>query len=609
MPTIQINNETLTFNNIYYVSTTGNDTTGNGSLSLPYKTVYKAVGRCASSGDAVYALAGSYDVTYVSTETESNYKYRNYNSGGLYDFGKSISFIGQPNKTTFVCDGYQHPYRDSHCILTTGADTRIYNIKFNYWTGGRTSSYEIAIFGNLPTSVKAKLYNCIINCNEHVTMLYPVNSSCNVKVYNTVFKLIQNLTGNYDRIGSTVTLENCVSNFNISNTLGIKINTCLFNATINSNFEVTSAGAVNSGTGYDPDSSVADLGVYGGLFSWAQVYFLVKHGSDYKYYDGSSWVSIGSSLTTSLVNSYGMQSITFYPHLKLLSGEAEVNVIDLTRNKSRTLNYNAVPSKRLVKMNTNINFQYNITNFTTVFTSTGDKIKVIFSTDGGATWKSPVLTNGNYVWTSVTDTDLTDVENKGIKMSVLSNVPASVWDELGSSARLAYLFDMDTTTDVQRIDTLSYTGGYTKASPSLNSLTVQYQELDKGYYGLIFLDPTKDQTDPLKCVFTKADGTVLNKFDFGTLNAGQESDKYPIKIKNFLNYPITNLRISLDVIPSQIAFSLSKSNTPFDAQNTLIYEEVIQSNQEITFYVRLSTSQLALQNSYEIKLNALADLA
>ena len=46
----------------YYVATTGNDETGDGSAGLPYLTIAKGVSE-ASAGDTVYVVAGTYAVT------------------------------------------------------------------------------------------------------------------------------------------------------------------------------------------------------------------------------------------------------------------------------------------------------------------------------------------------------------------------------------------------------------------------------------------------------------------------------------------------------------------------------------------------------------------
>ena len=47
----------------FYISTTGNDTTGNGSLSSPWKTLFKATSTVSSIGDIIHVNAGTYTET------------------------------------------------------------------------------------------------------------------------------------------------------------------------------------------------------------------------------------------------------------------------------------------------------------------------------------------------------------------------------------------------------------------------------------------------------------------------------------------------------------------------------------------------------------------
>lgn len=48
---------------IYYISTTGNDSTGNGSQSSPWKTLSKAVSSVTTLGDTIHVNAGTYTET------------------------------------------------------------------------------------------------------------------------------------------------------------------------------------------------------------------------------------------------------------------------------------------------------------------------------------------------------------------------------------------------------------------------------------------------------------------------------------------------------------------------------------------------------------------
>lgn len=47
----------------FYISTTGNDTTGNGSIGTPWRTLKKATTEVVTSGDTIYVNAGTYTET------------------------------------------------------------------------------------------------------------------------------------------------------------------------------------------------------------------------------------------------------------------------------------------------------------------------------------------------------------------------------------------------------------------------------------------------------------------------------------------------------------------------------------------------------------------
>lgn len=50
----------------YYVATTGNDTTGSGSIGSPWQTVKYSV-TCLSAGDTLYVRGGLYRESYIDT--------------------------------------------------------------------------------------------------------------------------------------------------------------------------------------------------------------------------------------------------------------------------------------------------------------------------------------------------------------------------------------------------------------------------------------------------------------------------------------------------------------------------------------------------------------
>jgi len=258
LPKITIGDKKLTFNNIYYVDSIKGSDTNNGSLSSPFATVNYAVSKCATTGDAVFAKAGTHDVTRIAGT---------YDSGGLWDDNKAISFIGERGKTIFSCDGRKHSGRDTHCIMFKNEGTRAYQIIFDFHTGnGRTLNYETSIC-YAGASVKGEVHNCVIRYNTNVSpsLMYGNSTSATIKFVNCVFDVQKNFTSSYSGIGST-TLENCVTNFTFYEE-GTRLN--VYNkCSFDSKYHISNYNEVNLG-----------IGVYSGLYRWVADRYLFKSKS------------------------------------------------------------------------------------------------------------------------------------------------------------------------------------------------------------------------------------------------------------------------------------------------------------------------------------------
>ena len=178
------------FATTWYISPSGNDTTGDGTIVLPWKTLYKATQTVTTFGDTIHVHAG----TYIETE-------QCFLSIGVSLEGEGITSIIQSTLTTIFTE-----------LLTlrsaegTNGNQHISNLKFDgqnlstywcIWIGGRSnvSIYNCTftdfkdrgiIFGGRndfteapPDSVYAtgnKFYNNIVNnCaayNDSVTGIY-----------------------------------------------------------------------------------------------------------------------------------------------------------------------------------------------------------------------------------------------------------------------------------------------------------------------------------------------------------------------------------------------------------------------------------------------------
>ena len=71
----------------YYVSPTGNDTTGNGSLNNPWKTIQRAA-NAAVAGDTILIRAGTYRETV--TPANNGVTFQNYNGEAVTVSGADL---------------------------------------------------------------------------------------------------------------------------------------------------------------------------------------------------------------------------------------------------------------------------------------------------------------------------------------------------------------------------------------------------------------------------------------------------------------------------------------------------------------------------------------
>ncbi|OFZ21931.1 MAG: hypothetical protein A2202_04185 [Bdellovibrionales bacterium RIFOXYA1_FULL_36_14] len=79
------------YSSIYYVSKTGNDTTGNGSIEKPWATPTYGAAHVAS-GDTLYIRAGTYDVTTP----------RNNNYSGVAPHADNVTISGYPGEKAIL---------------------------------------------------------------------------------------------------------------------------------------------------------------------------------------------------------------------------------------------------------------------------------------------------------------------------------------------------------------------------------------------------------------------------------------------------------------------------------------------------------------------------
>ena len=140
---------------IYVNSTSGNDTTGNGSESTPYKTFHKGHTMAASSGDTL-------NLTGTFTWTDADETGDAANSG--YTINKSITIQGQGADSTFVQAASAERTADRRVFtIGTSKNVTIQNLTIRY---GYSTTYNGGVGVYTTYDSNLNLSNCIIEKNH-----------------------------------------------------------------------------------------------------------------------------------------------------------------------------------------------------------------------------------------------------------------------------------------------------------------------------------------------------------------------------------------------------------------------------------------------------------
>ncbi|MBN2547328.1 MAG: right-handed parallel beta-helix repeat-containing protein [Spirochaetes bacterium] len=129
----------IVFNNVYYVSTTGKDSTNTGTIDSPFATITKAM-TLVKPGDCIYLRAGVYSYTSTINTNKSGFK------------------------NNYICIW---AYQDEIPVLDfsgIGASSNALRIRHDYWyIKGLTIRYTTynAI------KIDSASYNLIVNCVVH----------------------------------------------------------------------------------------------------------------------------------------------------------------------------------------------------------------------------------------------------------------------------------------------------------------------------------------------------------------------------------------------------------------------------------------------------------
>ena len=441
MPTIQINNEVLEFEYIYYCdSVNGNDSRDGLTEATSLKTIQAAINKIViNTNSAIVLLPNSLFTGAV-------------NGTGFINIpaNKQITFIGQLlnndintipiiRSTEYNCIqnlsvkeiNFINIRIDALGSTTSGGDfaystfvhSTVTNFIVNFYNCYlNPKCYNLFLFSR--TSGTYNIYNSILNYNNHSFNAEVFYGPLNVNFYNTVVlgTMTCRTTG-----GATGVFYNSIvpstnlSYHNFTSATNKRLETSL--STIDSDLQVAlnTSYYINQGTGLNPDGSIAHIGIYGGIYAfgnWRELktYFFFDNNK-YKIYntDTNSWSEVIITQPSDY-ETYGMQSIssadittledpntiTIKKYTTKLNDESSLYV----RYKKTLLFSNPIDIKNVVNFH---NFSMSLLN------STQGQIKFIISFDN-INWYG--LDKARCVLTPVNDltpnTQYVDVKEYGI---------------------------------------------------------------------------------------------------------------------------------------------------------------------------------------------------
>lgn len=652
MPSIEINNEILTFNNIYYVDpVNGNDSTGIVNNPLyPYRTFDKAKLLGNLAGNAIYCKAGIY------TFEPHIYGYSRYVCVDFYNLKCSV--IGVPGKTIFTGHTTTNSWGGFIGFRpVTGVVLNIYNIIFKL-DGDNAEPFISELYDGayLSSQMVCNFYNCVFDAAGYTPCIekkdfYKNRGTSNYINCSFIIGRPPTLHSN----GGVLKFTNAAFDKTIS--IGART-TCLSNASYDIGYNIISSGWKNTGTGTNPDGTVAHIGVYGGIYAWAYDFYLVKDGSEIKTYQNGSWVNTGlfEPLTKADFKLYGMPSLPV--DISSLSDTFEILAVS---NETKKIQLTIDPFWPLEQLqNPELLIWTDDINMSSLMVSVTGKFKDIFRYK--VEFEDTILKD----WTEFTDQPVSDsvIVSSSIIQSLnpyTITVTAEQADgTIVTSSGTVTLYDTEPTLivemvgldvhvqvgdaegdDVQFLVRLNGTQlypteeGFTDLIPSPANWykTLLSNEVNIGsgniieitakdqwgkqssitynfvgeYVGIMFVECKEDDSEG--DLYTTDLGELLKYLDFGILIAGQVSESIPVYLKNMTGKTITNIKFTSSniTLDSGVKVYIGDSNDVYGIEPTTItFTDVVQPEEKIKFHVRLHAYPTA-KNPGVFEVLAIAD--
>lgn len=443
------------FPKVWYVSVNGDDTTGDGTKEKPFATLKKAI-ESAASGDGIFISRGTYRL--VPWKMDSTYRHV-----GIHDQGKALTIWGENDKTILEWYGSDSTVRDGNLFEIANSETVISNLTFHFYPA-KGSNYSNAIFRWCKGIFRNLL---IINKSTTTAWSYSYynNGPANKPVvYNCIFKSNGRSTGDYS--GSPLYV-NCL--FDKTPSGGVK-QYCLTRSITDNDWNKLKAPSdlIDKGNPsiLDPDGTISDIGVIGGLYAWTFSKILIFHNGNYKTWDITNhvWKTISDILPTQQqFIDEGINDLSIldrqngYSPLDELDGEFEVVVWTDQQDITGSLKVIAIPPDQIIIPTGDISLYSveSIDSFTISAVVSGlADLRIAVSFDRGVNWYT--RSEDGTTWETI-NLDTTEMKTKGMTKDIFNAIPSDAWNELRNNSgtvRFAYFLSMEESTDILEVDAL-----------------------------------------------------------------------------------------------------------------------------------------------------------
>ncbi|MDH6674240.1 hypothetical protein M2277_004932 [Paenibacillus sp. LBL] len=256
---------------------------------------------------------------------------------------------------------------------------------------------------------------------------------------------------------------------------------------------------------------------------------------------------------------------------------------------NKNLKVTALPHPKLIKQTRDIQLDGDPRKLELINSLADDgKIKVLFSGDSGASWKTvKIRFDGKPIIKTIDINDIEKIKIHACSPSDILLFGENEWKMVSPTGkiRFAYYFEQREITDVAKLDALFTNEFSVNEAQTINAINVVYDAIDKKYYGLMFMDKTQSY-------YSTSAGEILQYLDMGTLIAGQIADPVEVFLMNTLNYDVANLRLWVKESIDEVNVEISETNNPFIAV-TEINLPRLNSGDTISFHVRVVSKRAA----------------